>query len=205
MGFEHTCEQDDMVPSKSEKKNTILTAARTRFRKYGINKTNMLEIAQDAGMAVGTLYLYFKNKDELIIGCADQFRERHLSEAKQVNESQLTAAEKIKQYLLLRYRANHETRTSSEHDAEIARCVLRLKPDRIAEESSWFYTNICAFLDEGVRQSRFHIADTARDTEIFLYSIAYFFPLPGKEPPQELTEQALGKVIDWFIETWSRN
>ena len=38
-----------------DKRQRILVAARARFRHYGIPKTTMQEIAQDAGVAVGTM------------------------------------------------------------------------------------------------------------------------------------------------------
>jgi len=52
------------------KNQIIVDAARKRFQHYGIGKTTMQEIAADAGVAVGTLYLYFSNKDELVVACA---------------------------------------------------------------------------------------------------------------------------------------
>ena len=55
------------------KTERILAAARDRFEHYGVAKTTMQEIATDAGVAVGTLYLYFRNKDELIVACAREF------------------------------------------------------------------------------------------------------------------------------------
>ncbi|MEE9229856.1 MAG: helix-turn-helix domain-containing protein, partial [Acidobacteriota bacterium] len=42
------------------RRREILQAARRRLEHYGYEKTTMAEIASDAGMAVGTLYQYFK-------------------------------------------------------------------------------------------------------------------------------------------------
>ena len=49
------------------KRARILEVARRRFSHYGYDKTTMAEIAEDAGMAVGTLYLFFKNKQDIVM------------------------------------------------------------------------------------------------------------------------------------------
>src|SRR6266567_1964545 len=53
--------------SADETKKKILTAARTVFADYGYAQANMRTIAQEAGISVGGLYLYFKNKEELYL------------------------------------------------------------------------------------------------------------------------------------------
>ena len=47
------------------KRTTILKAARTIFLKDGYASTKMSDIASEAGVAPGTLYLYFESKEAL--------------------------------------------------------------------------------------------------------------------------------------------
>lgn len=47
------------------KQRAILDAARTLIAKQGYEETTIAQIAADAGVAVGTVYLYFRNKREL--------------------------------------------------------------------------------------------------------------------------------------------
>ncbi|HLO26413.1 MAG TPA: TetR/AcrR family transcriptional regulator [Geobacteraceae bacterium] len=51
--------------SAEESKRVILAAARTVFAEQGYARANMRDIAQVAGISVGGLYLYFKNKEDL--------------------------------------------------------------------------------------------------------------------------------------------
>jgi len=51
---------------KDSKKN-ILNAAQKVFSKFGYRGASMRTIAYKAGISVGGLYLYFKNKDELCL------------------------------------------------------------------------------------------------------------------------------------------
>src|SRR5207237_386488 len=43
----------------------VLAAAEERFAAFGYRRTGIAEIARDAGVAPGTLYRYFENKEEI--------------------------------------------------------------------------------------------------------------------------------------------
>jgi TetR/AcrR family fatty acid metabolism transcriptional regulator len=51
---------------KSEKYNKILSSAGAVFAELGFYKATISQIASRAGVADGTLYLYFKNKDDIL-------------------------------------------------------------------------------------------------------------------------------------------
>lgn len=50
----------------NEKENIILDATEELFIKQGYDKTSVSEIAKESGIGKGTVYLYFKSKDELV-------------------------------------------------------------------------------------------------------------------------------------------
>lgn len=52
--------------NKSEKYNKILDSAGAVFARHGFHKATISQIAAQAGVADGTLYLYFKNKDDIL-------------------------------------------------------------------------------------------------------------------------------------------
>jgi AcrR family transcriptional regulator len=185
--------------SKTEK---IIEAAGQRFRYYGIAKTTMQEIAADAGVAVGTLYLYFKNKDDLVVACAGEFAERHRREIDDVFNSKAASAEKLRRYLVGRFRAAEDVRMGTRHAVELTRAVMRLKPDRLVEEGQMMFEAVTRMLHEGVQRKQFRITDVERDAKVFLFSIAYCFPNALTEPPIPPTEQDLLLVVDWFLEQW---
>ena len=55
-----------MQKNKSEKYDKILKSAGAVFAEYGFYKSTISQIAAQAGVADGTLYLYFKNKDDIL-------------------------------------------------------------------------------------------------------------------------------------------
>ncbi|WGE89901.1 TetR/AcrR family transcriptional regulator [Actinobacillus arthritidis] len=55
----------------------ILSATELLLAKEGLQNLSMRNIAKQAGIATGTLYLYFKTKDELLDYLAEQLHERY--------------------------------------------------------------------------------------------------------------------------------
>lgn len=55
-----------MQKNKSEKYHKILNSAGAVFADHGFYKATISQIAAEAGVADGTLYLYFKNKDDIL-------------------------------------------------------------------------------------------------------------------------------------------
>ena len=81
-----------------ERTNQILVAAEEVFTAKGLDKSRMEDIAERTGLSKGTLYLYFKSKEDLIIAIFDRifgglFQQNKVQTVKQVN-----AVEAIRNY-----------------------------------------------------------------------------------------------------------
>ena len=57
--------QERKERERERRRQQIIVAAKRIFSLNGFNKTTMEDIAKEAELSPGTLYLYFKNKDEL--------------------------------------------------------------------------------------------------------------------------------------------
>jgi TetR/AcrR family transcriptional regulator, fatty acid metabolism regulator protein len=64
----------------SERSAEILAAARVVIAERGYEATSMLAIAQNAGVAEGTLYRFFKTKEELMLRVAEEWLQALLAE-----------------------------------------------------------------------------------------------------------------------------
>ncbi|MBT8358428.1 MAG: TetR/AcrR family transcriptional regulator [Desulfobacterales bacterium] len=53
--------------NKNDKYKRILEAAVKVFAKQGFHQATISQIAKEAGVADGTIYLYFKNKDDILV------------------------------------------------------------------------------------------------------------------------------------------
>ncbi|MCP4746277.1 MAG: TetR/AcrR family transcriptional regulator [Desulfobacteraceae bacterium] len=56
-----------LMKRNSEKYHTILEAAIKVFAEQGFHQSTVAQIAKEAGVADGTIYLYFKNKDDILV------------------------------------------------------------------------------------------------------------------------------------------
>ena len=189
--------------SRDQKRAEIVFAAKKLFKRFGVKKTTMREIASEANLAVGTLYLYFKNRDEVVLACAEAFEQAHLTASKAAIEGIDSPAQRLKDYILTRFRASAETRTSDSHVAEIARAVIRVRPTRLEDESKIMQNTVLELFAQAQRDGTLHIKDPQREMMVFLYSIAWFFPVEKSEFLPEPQESVLTSLIDWFIEVWS--
>src|SRR5215471_3787056 len=60
-------DRGDRGDRSGDKRERILAAAERVFARRGFFAARVSEIAKDAGVADGTIYLYFKSKDDLLI------------------------------------------------------------------------------------------------------------------------------------------
>ncbi len=80
---------------REQRRLAILASARDAFAKHGLENTSMERIADEAELAKGTLYLYYKTRDELLIGVILQDLEQLLTKIERVASSKLPADKKL--------------------------------------------------------------------------------------------------------------
>jgi len=78
-----------------ERKSQILNAAEGIFTKKGFDEARMDDIAVETGLSKGTLYLYFKSKDDLIIAILDRIFQREFRQLENLQQGELSATETI--------------------------------------------------------------------------------------------------------------
>jgi len=77
-------EVSSIVRRSNNKRALILDAAVRAFARDGYHQARMADVAREAGVAAGTIYLYFRSKDEVLISIFEErvqafvqgFRER---------------------------------------------------------------------------------------------------------------------------------
>ncbi|WP_299786324.1 TetR/AcrR family transcriptional regulator [uncultured Marivita sp.] len=63
---------NDVKPAQATKTDAILDAATRHFSMHGFEVTKLSDIAKDAGVGVGTIYLRYEGKAELLGGVLDR-------------------------------------------------------------------------------------------------------------------------------------
>ena len=78
------------------RREEILFAAERKFAQNGFFKTSMAEIAEDAQFAMGTVYRFFKSKEDIYISLVEAKVEELLRLLEEATQSRLPAQEKLR-------------------------------------------------------------------------------------------------------------
>lgn len=105
---------------RGDKRDRILAAAERVFARHGFFAARVSEIAKDAGVADGTIYLYFKSKDDLLISLFE-------NRMKQVNDALRTAVAAAPPAPVDQLRAFIRTYLKLVHDEPAAAEVLTIE------------------------------------------------------------------------------
>src|ERR1700712_543238 len=87
------------VPRPADKRDRILVAAEVVFARHGFFAARVSEIAKAAGVADGTIYLYFKSKDELLVSLFEDRVERLLAFMREELPKHETAPDKLRRVI----------------------------------------------------------------------------------------------------------
>lgn len=81
----------------ADKRDAILRAATKVFAQRGFFQSQVADVARVAGVAAGTVYLYFEGKDDLLVSIFDRSMSEVLAEGRAVGESIADPAERLRQ------------------------------------------------------------------------------------------------------------
>ncbi|MCG3190949.1 MAG: HTH-type transcriptional regulator BetI [Thermoanaerobaculia bacterium] len=78
-----------------DKRKRLLAAAIRVFGERGFHEARIAEIASEAGVAEGTVYLYFHNKEDLLGVVFDETMDEVLAEGRRLDAEDLPASERL--------------------------------------------------------------------------------------------------------------
>ncbi|MCB9454068.1 MAG: TetR/AcrR family transcriptional regulator, partial [Anaerolineaceae bacterium] len=78
-----------------ERREQIMQAAEEIFIQKGFSNARMDDIAEETGLSKGTLYLYYKSKDDLTVAILSRIFQRDFQEMDTLDVTQMTAVDGI--------------------------------------------------------------------------------------------------------------
>jgi TetR/AcrR family transcriptional regulator, fatty acid metabolism regulator protein len=118
-------------PVVADKREAILRAAITVFAHNGYFNAKVADIAREAGVADGTVYLYFKSKEEILRSIFDRSVERAVADVKKQLVTTSDPREKLRQIARL-----HLERLGSDRDLAVVFQVELRGSTKFMEEFS---------------------------------------------------------------------
>ncbi len=92
------------VVLSDDTKRAILVGAKRLFIRFGKRKTSVDEIARAAGVGKGTVYFYFKSKEEVWNTIVSEEVEKGIRRITEALDKVETAREKLRSYIQVRYK-----------------------------------------------------------------------------------------------------
>jgi len=184
------------------KREQIRKAALAVFSRRGFHETTVAEIAEEAGIAKGTIYLYFKNKNDLLLDLVRRNHEEIEAEVALILEQERTPGEQIRAVVrqMLKYRREkfevHRVLFTQYLRADDAQDPVIREMKQAMEKRVQMVMDIYR---EGVRQKEFRDLDPLFAVEM-LSGMFHQFLLrdlskPGGCPPEEQGDQ----ILDLFF------
>lgn len=149
---------------RAEVREAILDATERLFQRYGYRKTTVEDIALEGGISRGTVYLYFKSKEEIALSWIQRHNDHLHTELERLTAQPERPAERLKQMLLCRVlfrfdHARHYTQSIDDLLAALRSPLLALRDRNHGQEADM----LAGVLEEGRLLGEFAF-DEARPT-----------------------------------------
>ena len=138
-----------------DKPQQIIEAAVRVFARKGYYNSRVSDIAREAGIAAGTIYLYFKTKDDILVTLFRDKMADFVGVLRKAIAGEADAASKIRRLVWLHFRILEE----SPDLAEVVQVELRQGQKFFrgasSQEIGAYFALIGSVLEEGVAEGRF--------------------------------------------------
>lgn len=149
------------IAPKESVRESILDATDRLLARFGYRKMTVEDIAAEAGIGKGTIYLHFSSKEEVVLShvdrIVDRLKQQHLAV---IARSKHTALERIRQMLLARVLFRFD---SIQHYTQSLNDLLAaLRPGLLARRARYFEEEAQIFaevLAEGRASGEFEMED----------------------------------------------
>jgi TetR/AcrR family transcriptional regulator, fatty acid metabolism regulator protein len=138
-----------------DKPQTIIEAAVRVFARKGYYNSRVSDIAREAGIAAGTIYLYFKTKDDILVTLFREKMADFVGALQKAIADEPDAASKVRRLVSLHF-------SMLEHNPELAEVVqVELRQGQkffrgaSSQEIGAYFALIGSVLEEGVTEGRF--------------------------------------------------
>ena len=124
------------IAPKEAVKESILDATDRLLARFGYRKMTVEDIAAEAGIGKGTIYLHFASKEEVVLSHIDRIVERLNSRLTEIAQSDTAAAERLRLMLLTRVLFRFD---SIQHYTQSLNDLLAvLRPRLLARRAQYF-------------------------------------------------------------------
>ncbi|HSZ00142.1 MAG TPA: TetR/AcrR family transcriptional regulator [Terriglobales bacterium] len=154
--------------TKSEDtRDKILGAAIRRFSKFGYRRTSIDDVAEEAGVARATVYLYWTRKEDLFVAGLERFNVHSWKIAEAAAAKKGSAAERIRAMVLAQYGVTSDIVHGTPSGHELFQANLQFGRAVVEECLRHGQKLLTRLLQQGIRDGEFDLRrSSARTTDI---------------------------------------
>ncbi|MEK3981001.1 TetR/AcrR family transcriptional regulator [Psychrobacillus sp. FSL K6-2836] len=133
----------------------IIDAAIIVIAENGYHQSQVSKIAKQAGVADGTIYLYFKNKEEILVSVFEEKMEIFADNLKEIIEQDISSSEKLYKMIenhFMVLSSDHHLATVTQLELRQANLALRLRINAVLRN---YLILLDTVLKEGIDQGEF--------------------------------------------------
>ena len=133
----------------------IIDAAIIVIAENGYHQSQVSKIAKQAGVADGTIYLYFKNKEEILVSVFEEKMEIFAENLKEIIQQEISSSEKLYKMIENHFRvlsSDHHLATVTQLELRQANLALRLRINAVLRN---YLVLLDTILKEGIEQGEF--------------------------------------------------
>lgn len=165
------------ISSKLGIRTAILDAIERLMARFGYKKTTVDDIAREAGIGKGTVYLHFPSKEEIALSSIDRVVDRVQDRLREIAASPGPARDRIRAMLIARVLVRIDNVAS--YSESLDDLFEALRPAYLARRHRYFAAEAAIFagvLDEGKRRREFALADIATAARLLLLATNSLLP-----------------------------
>jgi AcrR family transcriptional regulator len=165
------------IAPKETVKDAILDATDRLLARYGYRKMTVEDIAHEAGIGKGTIYLHFTSKEEVVLSHVDRIVERLKDRLREIGNSGAPAADRLRQMLLTRVMFRFD---SIQHYTQSLNDLLAaLRPGLLSRRATYFDAEAQIFADvliDGRNSDEFEFDDAQTTAHAMLQATNGLLP-----------------------------
>jgi AcrR family transcriptional regulator len=187
------------IREKTEKRDAILHAAWGLIRHYGYNKTTIDDIAREAKVGKGTVYLYFKSKKEIMLSLTDLTNERITRELERIASGDQPPEERIRACVLYRLMTLFDLVNRYPHSEDVIASILPEIVERLDRYVRRHGELLGQIVDQACSAGIFFSKDPAATGQLLANLFEFMTPPYYRFKSRKSLEQFAGEVVDLML------
>lgn len=186
--------------AKNDKHDAILRAAWDLIRHYGYNKTTIGDIAREARVGKGTVYLYFKSKTEIMLSLTDLTNERITAELERIASGHEPPEERLRACVLHRIMTLFDLVHRYPHSQDVIASILPEIVERLERYVRRHGELLGQIVEEGCASGTLATDDPAAAGQLLANLFEFLTPPYYRFESRKSLERFTGQIVDLVLD-----